>query len=248
MADKNVLFRTSVSGFNKADVMAYLDKQNADFRELSREKDDAVAAKDAEIASLRAQLDDLIRRAEQAEAEKAAADEAKELKEKLEEAEFIIAEKDEIIEKLKEEASKVSAESERKAGLYDDMSSQLGDIIISANKNADSIIAEANAKAAEINEKAAFEAEERKRVYEARMTRISAAVKNNTAAAAENFRGDINAELEQIRQMLSDTVKTVDEKNAVLNELADKLEKRLNAELACAVSEIDRETETLRNQ
>lgn len=248
MADKNVLFRTSVSGFNKADVMAYLDKQNADFRELSREKDDAVAAKDAEIASLRAQLDDLIRQAEQAEAEKAAADEAKELKEKLEEAEFIIAEKDEIIEKLKEEASKVSAESERKAGLYDDMSSQLGDIIISANKNADSIIAEANAKAAEINEKAAFEAEERKRVYEARMTRISAAVKNNTAAAAENFRGDINAELEQIRQMLSDTVKTVDEKNAVLNELADKLEKRLNAELACAVSEIDKETETLRNQ
>ena len=126
------------------------------------------------------------------------------------------------------------------------MSSQLGDILITANKNADSIIAKANAKAAEINEKAVNEAEERKRAFESRMTRISAAVKNNTAAAAENFRGDIKAELEVMRQLLCDAVNAVDEKSAALSETADKLEKRLNAELDCAVSEIEKETEALK--
>ncbi|MBQ7700085.1 MAG: hypothetical protein IJT49_07070 [Clostridia bacterium] len=246
MADKNVLFRTSMGGFNKADVMAYLDKQNADFRELTNQKNEAVAAKEAEIASLRAQLDDLLNRVEQAEAAAASLKEKEELEAKLKEAEDAIAEKDALIEKLQAEAKGASADNERKAGLYDEMSSQLGDILLTANKNADCIIAQAIEKAAEINEKAAAEAEERKRCFEARMSRISAAVKNNTAAAAENFRGDIKAELEIMRQLLGDTVKTVDEKSAAFTEFADKLEKRLSAELECAVNEIDKETETLK--
>ena len=242
MADKNILFRTSMGGFNKADVMAYLDKQNADFNELIKQKDDLAAEKDAEIASLRAQLDSVLQNAQQS----APAEDTEELKAKLEEAEAAVAEKDALIEKLRADAENASSESERKAELYDDMSAQLGDILITANKNADSIIAEANAKAAEINEKAAADAEERKRCFEARMARISAAVKNNSAAAAENFRGDIKTELEMMRQLLSDTVKTVDEKSAAFSELADKLEKRINAELESAVSEIEKETETLK--
>ena len=182
MADKNVLFRTSMGGFNKADVMAYLDKQNADFRELAKQKDDALAAKDAEIASLRAQLDDMINKANEAGAEEKTAEEAEELKAKLQAAEAALAEKD---------------------------------------------------------------AEERRRCFEARMSRISAAVRNNTAAAADNFRGDVKAELEIMRKLLEDTVKSVDEKSAAFTELADKLEKRLNAEIDSAVSEIEKETETL---
>lgn len=246
MSDKNVLFRTSVGGFNKADVMAYLDKQNADFRELTQQKNDAVAAKDAEIESLRAQLADMRSQVEASESLAASSGEADELRAKLEAAEAALAAKDALIEQLSEDAKKSVSENERKAELYDDMSAQLGDLLITANKNADSIIEEANAKAAEINEKACADAEERKRAFAQRMTRISAAVRNNTAAAAENFRGDIKSELEQIRQIMSDTVKSVDEKSAVFNELADKLEKRLNAELDCAVSEIEKETEALK--
>ena len=242
MADKNVLFRTSVGGFNKADVMAYLDKQNADFNERIIQKDGLLEEKNAEIASLRAQLDGMAQTA----AQTAPAEDTEELKTKLAEAEAALAEKDALIEKLRADAEKACSESERKAELYDDMSAQLGDILITANKNADTIIAEANAKAAEINEKAVSDAEERKRCFEARMARISAAVKSNTATAAENFRGDIKAELEMMRQLLGDTVKTVDEKSAAFSELADKLEKRMNAELQCAVSEIEKETETLK--
>lgn len=246
MAGKNVLFRTSMGGFNKADVMAFLDKQNADFRELTKQKDDALAAKDEEIALLRAQLDETEKRASEAESAAKTSDETDELRAKLQEAESALAEKDAEIEDLKNEIEKAGAENERKAGLYDDMSSQLGDILLTANKNAEMIIAEANAKAAEINEKAVLDAEERKRSFEARMNRISAAVRNNTATAAENFREDIKAELEIMRRLLGDTVKTVDEKSAAFTELADKLEKRLKAELQCAVSEIDKETETLK--
>lgn len=250
MADKNVLFRNAVGGFNKADVTAYIDKQNADFLELQNQKNEAVAAKDAEIEDLKNQLKEMTERAEKAEAKidelslPSGAEE--ELRKKLDEAEEALFEKDALIEKLQSGTANVSSESERKAGLYDDMSSQLGDILITANKNADMIIAQATEKAAEISEKAVIDAEERKRAFAARMTRISAAVKNNTAAAAENFRGDIKSELEQLRQTLKDTVGAVDEKSAVLTELADKLENRLNAELDCAVTEIDKETETLK--
>lgn len=246
MADNNVLFRTSMGGFNKADVMAYIDKQNADFRELTKQKNDAVTAKDEEIAALRAQLEEMTARAEAAEALSASTEETDKLRSKLEAAEAVIAAKDALIEQLSEDAAKNASENERKAGLYDDMSEKLGDLLITANKNAESIIADANARAEKISEKAVSDAEERKRVFAARMARISAAVKNNAAAAAENFRGDIRSELEQMRQILGDTVKAVDEKSAVFTELADKLEKRLNSELDCAVSEIDKETETLK--
>ena len=49
-----------------------------------------------------------------------------------------------------------------------------------------------------------------------------------------------------MRKLLEDTVRSVDEKSAAFTALADKLEARLNAEIDCAVSEIEKETETLK--
>ena len=78
------------------------------------------------------------------------------------------------------------------------------------------------------------------------MTRISSAIKNNARAATENFRAEVKAELDDLRALLADTMKTVDERGAVFNEKADKLEKRLDADLDNTVTEIDKEIEALK--
>lgn len=264
MADNGVLFRTAMGGFNKADVMAYLEKQNADFKDHSTRQSEAIASKDAEIDSLRAEISGLSERL--AEAEKKAdsleaaearaeelgsrLDEAKEqisaLQNKIADQALLLAEKEGKIAELSQNGPASSPEKDRKAGLYDDMSSQLGDILIAANKSADDIVSEARAKAAKINEDAVKDAESAKQAFVSKLSRIASSAKNNTVTATENFRDEVKAELEEIRALLSDAIASVDLYGDSLSEKADKFEKRISSELDNTESEIDREIDTLK--
>ncbi len=250
MADKNVMFRTSMGGFNKADVTEYIDKQNAEFRKVTQSLNGLLAEKDAEIAALK-------ERAEKAEAELSTLSEKeekiKELEDKAAGLELRLSElgreNGELEAKINELESKVSSETsenERKAGLYDDMSSQVGDILISANRSADGIIAEANAKAAKINEKAASDAEELRLAFTAKMAEISEKAKNGVKASAEEYRAKMRAELNQLRAALTDAVVSVDEKSTMLSGMADELEKKLNEQLDGAVAKMEKETDNLK--
>lgn len=250
MADKNVMFRTSMGGFNKADVTEYIDKQNAEFRKVTQSLNGLLAEKDAEIAALK-------ERAEKAEAELSSLSEKeekiKELEDKAAGLELRLSElgreNGELEAKINELESKVSSETsenERKAGLYDDMSSQVGDILISANRSADGIIAEANAKAAKINEKAASDAEELRLAFTAKMAEISEKAKNGVKASAEEYRAKMRAELNQLRAALTDAVVSVDEKSTMLSGMADELEKKLNEQLDGAVAKMEKETDNLK--
>lgn len=250
MADKNVMFRTSMGGFNKADVTEYIDKQNAEFRKVTQSLNGLLAEKDAEIAALK-------ERAEKAEAELSSLPEKeekiKELEDKAAGLELRLSElgreNGELEAKINELESKVSSETsenERKAGLYDDMSSQVGDILISANRSADGIIAEANAKAAKINEKAASDAEELRLAFTAKMAEISEKAKNGVKASAEEYRAKMRAELNQLRAALTDAVVSVDEKSTMLSGMADELEKKLNEQLDGAVAKMEKETDNLK--
>ena len=250
MADKNVMFRTSMGGFNKADVTEYIDKQNAEFRKVTQSLNGLLAEKDAEIAALK-------ERAEKAEAELSTLSEKeekiKELEDKAAGLELRLSElgreNGELEAKINELESKVSSETsenERKAGLYDDMSSQVGDILISANRSADGIIAEANAKAAKINEKAASDAEELRLAFTAKMAEISEKAKNGVKASAEEYRAKMRAELNQLRAALTDAVVSVDEKSTMLFGMADELEKKLNEQLDGAVAKMEKETDNLK--
>jgi chromosome segregation ATPase len=152
--------------------MAYLDKQNADFKDFTARQNEAIASKDAEIDQLRAEIESLKKNISGlsdrlAEAEEnaglldAAEEHAAELEARLEEANgqifalqskiadqtVQIAEKEGMIARLSENDPATSSEKDRKAGLYDDMSSQIGDLLIAANKSADDIVSEAKTKA-----------------------------------------------------------------------------------------------------
>ncbi len=138
----SVLFRTSVNGFNKSDVNSYIVKINAELEEADKKA--VNAKKDAEAIKIRLE-----------EAEKALA----EANGNLEEQNNIISAQYEKIDELKEQIKNLlEREPEtppaenfaEKAELYDKMSSQIGDVLIDAKKNADDIIENAKKEAAEM--------------------------------------------------------------------------------------------------
>lgn len=239
-----------MSGFNKSDVTAFIDRQNAEFKKITDSLNNLLGEKDKEIEALKERAE----RAETNETETAALDaKIKELEEKISELEFEISElrdengiKDAELSELREKTSGEASENERKAGLYDDMSSQVGDILITANKSADGIISEANAKAAEISERAASDARELRLSFTARMNEISKDCKDGAKESAEEYRIKMRAVLNQLRAALTDAVASVDEKSAVLADMADELEKKLNERLDGTVAEIEKETENLK--
>ena len=78
--------------------------------------------------------------------------------------------------------------------------------------------------------------------------RPAAAAKNNAHTATDNCRDELIAEIEEMRSLLSEAVEAVGQHSASFAEKAEKLEKRLSAELDCTVSEIDREIDALKNE
>lgn len=251
MADKKVIFRTSMGGFNKADVTEYIDKQNAEFKKVTQSLNNLLSEKDAKIEELNGVIEELSSKLTAAEAEaassSAASDELKRLTEELDSANAVILLKDEEIEKLKAEVTGEESETERKAGLYDDMSSQVGDILISANKSADGIIAEATAKAEEINRRAANDADVLRREFTTKMARISSDVRANAKSSADEFKAEISAEIDALIASLTEALGSVSEKNAAISSKAEALERKLDDALDNAVIEIEKETENLKS-
>lgn len=155
--EKMVLFRTSLGGFNREDVNNYIEKLNNELAErekLAKKKLEAAEAKCRELADRIAELEAATAKVAELESEAQARE--KLIAEYIEKVEHQTAE----IEALK--ASNNSAESEitmltdeiaslseaiSKSEKYDDISSQIGEIILSARSTADGILAKAEEEA-----------------------------------------------------------------------------------------------------
>ena len=150
-------FRTSIGGFNKTDVNAYIAKLSLDF-------DERTSALEAEVERLKAELDKssaLLKAAsERTEADKAVNDTAAGLRIELERANSIIASQTEQIDVSKEELERVSSEllaaseklakyadCENKLAKYEEASARMGEIYMEATVDADRIRSEAKAAA-----------------------------------------------------------------------------------------------------
>ncbi len=171
------MFRTALNGYNKTDVTEYIEKMNSDFQAEKQQLQTALADAESVIEEKNTVIEsqkqiiadskDIIENYEQA------LDKITKLERDAEEKEQLIAAQNDALDKLccEVEELKNKAKSEgnnelgEKARLYDTMSSQIGDILISANKNAediilqaktdaDKIIAAANADALSRNQKA----------------------------------------------------------------------------------------------
>ena len=240
MATDKTHFRTSLSGFNKADVLEYLDKQNADFREESRrtaaaieEKTKKIDALTEENEKLKAELEELRKKSEESAAEaETAKEELAAAKQALSESEAVIASQTELIDTLKKSAEHEdedpgkNAETERKAELYDGVSSQVGDILITANKSADAIIAQAGA-----------EAKEKRDSFDRIVSGCADGLKKDADGITEEYKAGIEAELKEaegrLAAALEDIRKTSERISALTGTARAKLGEKLGAALCC---------------
>ncbi len=261
MSTEKTHFRTALSGFNKADVLEYLDKLNADFREENRRGAAALEEKSRLADELSAEAESL--KASLAEA-KAAADEAaakaakleEELagaKQALSESEAVIASQTELIDSLQHSAAeRVSdggekAEAERKAELYDGVSSQLGDILIAANKNAEDITEAANVKARELIDGAAADAAEARNTFAAAMDECTAAFASEAEKISAGCCGDINAELGRIREAVDRALLQLQKASLCISEKTQQAKSSLDAELKTSLESLDKKIAEIRN-
>lgn len=210
--EKMVFFRSALGGFNRDDVNSYIEKLNAEFAERERtakKKLDASESKCAELESAKEQLEQsLLRLAEMEE-------EAKQ-REKLigEYIARIDAQKMEI-EAL--EASKVASESEIselsarieslseaicKSEKYDDISAQIGEIILSAKSTAEDIIAKAEKDAEAKRANADEQIETAAANFNARAATAAYSIKNQMKKLARDSYASIAEKAAETSDML----------------------------------------------
>jgi len=197
--EKMVYFRTALGGFNREDVNTYIEKLNAEFAErdrVAKKKLDASEAKCTELTdsveAKDAALNDAAKQLEEARLRIAALEEEANQRENIisEYRETVDAQKDEIAAL---EASRIASESEIselsarieslseaicKSEKYDDISGQIGEIILSAKSTAEDIIAKAEKDADAKRAKADEQIEDAAASFNARAANATSSIKS----------------------------------------------------------------------
>ncbi len=149
MGDKRISFRKSMSGYNKDDVNSYIEQ-------MSIKLSDAEAEYQKKIGELENKIKEL----------EANAGQVEELSKKLEESDNLIAKLNETVDNLNIEKNELikenavlqsqaketelraeNSEVVEKSNKYDQVSGQIGELILNANAKAETIVNEAQIKA-----------------------------------------------------------------------------------------------------
>ena len=213
--EKMVYFRTSLGGFNREDVNSYIEKLNGEFAERERaakRKTDALESKLAELENAKSELERALARASALET--AAAEREKLIAEQL----ARIEEQNRTIDALRRERgeaqSRAESLDERLASLsdaiaksekYDDVSAQIGEIILSAKSTADEII-----------EAAKREADDMRRTADEQLE--SAAASFNARAATAAYYSALTAQTEQTAALLHALAENIGKSSAELDD------------------------------
>ena len=248
MAENVKLFRNAVGGFNKEDVAQYIERINFEFnRDISIAKNET-----AELKSKLEKAEQELQRyktagveSERFEAKITVLEEnlakseanAKQLKEKLIEAEERINTQNDALDKLcvenenlksaKEQAALPTADPEiaEKARLYDQMSSKIGVLIMDANRNADGLLSSAKDEAAVIIADAEKEAS--RIIDEANIKAES--IHSDACKRAANFENEYRSIFEKYSSAITSTLKNIENDiNGCENELKAKAESLYN--------------------
>ncbi len=186
-------FRNALGGYKKQDVNEYLLK-------LNREFDEAIAAKEKEMASVREEL-------AVANAELENQKEKQCCESDLENANSVIAAQNEQIVKLKEEIEKLTADlstANARLGSYDELSCKLeqyesmtnrmGEIYMQATADAERLRSEAKQTADEIKIKTEKECSDRKFQVETQLREFAAIRKDEIS----RLLGESQAEIDRV--------------------------------------------------
>lgn len=214
---KNVMFGNSLNGYKKQDVNAFIATLNANFSASEEGYRREIAALKEELATLRAAQ----AKGEARDAEKDA------LREEIAALKAQLA-----ASPVPTQSATDSEEVEalrKKAALYDRMSSQLGDMMISANHNADIILDEARTEAEQslasvksnIAQSASLLSGQLESLYRGANTRAIGEINTamqQTQRAMNKFLEDLSSRRARLEEMLkqndADTRRTADEQIA----------------------------------
>lgn len=150
---KNVAFRSAIGGFNREDVNRYILDLNRDFADKEKQASDALSAAESRLAEATETAENLQREKEAAlTANTALTAGIAAARAELETLKAQLAATEETAESLRRElaARPASTAASDKSEKYDQISAQIGDIMISASTSADAIVAAANEQAAKI--------------------------------------------------------------------------------------------------
>ncbi len=218
MGNENTkMFRSVLGGFHREDVTNYIkesDRKHADaLAELKKQVDDTEQKKEelrksldelqTENTSLTKQIEDLIKQYEDMgqiaslEKEKTAT-----LTETLEQAEAKIIELEKRLElsetkKIEEDPNDHNS-SAYKLAMYDKISSQLGDILINANRNAEDILTAAREEADKMRTDAEIDCTGRRAECDVEVARTRAQTMEEAAYIRERIAGTANSLLSAI--------------------------------------------------
>lgn len=226
--EKMVYFRTSFGGFNREDVNSYIEKLNGELAERERStkrKVDALETRLTELEGAKADLERALTRI--TELEEAAAAREKLITEQLE---HIEAQKH-TIETLRHEngeaQSRADSLNERLASLsdaiaksekYDDVSAQIGEIILSARGTADEIIENAKREAELMRHSADEQLKNAADSFNARAATAAYAVKNQIKKIANDSYSALTAQTEQTAALLHALAENIGRSTAELEE------------------------------
>lgn len=226
--EKMVYFRTSLGGFNREDVNSYIEKLNGELAErerLAKRKVDALEARLAEAESAKAELERTLTRL--AELEEAAAAREKLITEQLEHIEAQKQTIDTLRRENGEAQSRADSLNERLTSLsdaitksekYDDVSAQIGEIILSAKGSADEIIENAKREAEALRHSADEQLRNAADGFNARAATAAYAVKNQIKKIANESYSALTAQTEQTAALLHALAENIGKSTAELDE------------------------------
>ena len=225
--EKMVYFRTSLGGFNREDVNSYIEKLNGEFAERERaakRKADALEARLTELENAKSELERALARVSALEA--AAAEREKLIAGQL----TRIDEQNAAIESLRRERgeaqSRAASLDERLASLsdaiaksekYDDVSAQIGEIILSAKSTADEIIENARREADAMRGSADEQLESAAASFNARAATAAYAVRGQIKKIANDSYSALTAQTEQTAALLHALAENIGKSSAELD-------------------------------
>ena len=243
----NRQFRSSVGGFNKQDVNEYILEINRRFNESREEYESQKVALKAKIGDLEAAnsaLNEEITAANTA--LQTAREDAASTDERLRAAEAEIEALRGQLEAIPESAfhedpSDPDSES-RKAELYDKISSQVGDIMINASRNAEEIIRRAEETAekmiSEGENKISASKEHMRDVMRTVISNLNGDMRTSTEACIREFRDYVEAITSSSKVLVADLEKKYSEMNQRIAYYQSTLEENVGEHIKRLDSEI----------
>ena len=245
---RDVAFRSAMSGYNRKDVNAYIIEINREFEAREAElraqitaAEEATVKTDAELQTAREEMRAALRDKEAAESILAALRESGEaLKdENARLTEQIAALQAKVAEAEKAAALDPESDEIKKSMKYDQISAQIGDILINANSSADRIVAAANAEATRIMTETEDEATYiRARLSDAAdrmLSHISTELHNST----DHCLGELLTALRQMRDNTGALLADFEKRNRELKEKVAYYQTTVNDTIHKALTEMD---------